>query len=322
MKKIFIYIIVLLAILILAFALLKQKSSDIKICTIQYVEHPNLENVYIAFKKEVNEWAQRNNKSVKYERQIANQDVSFAAQIANRYAQEKPNLILALGTPAAQAAQRATSKIPIVFGAITDPVEIGLVASIEHPGKNITGTIDKWPYEKQFEMIKMLLPDVKSIGVVFNPSESNSENAMRDIRRITKQMGYILHEVPISTTTETYSAAQSLVRKSDIFFALADNTVLTALDAYLKVAKQYHIPLFVGDEGSVEKGGIASFGPNYYDIGVETGKLGVRILNGENPGELSVVKPKSGALLINETSAKYFNIVLPDSILKQAKIYK
>lgn len=298
------------------------KKDSIRICTIQYIEHPNLEKMYCAFQKEVNKWAKKNGKTIEFELQIANQDVALASQIANRYVQRKADIILALGTPAAQAAQRATSEIPIIFGAITDPVEIGLVNTMEYPGMNITGSSDKWSYEKQFEMIRTLLPNVKTIGIVYNPSESNSENAMRDIRRIIRRTGLNINEAPIHNSTEVYSAAQSLVRKSDIFFAPADNTVLSALDAYMKVAKQYHIPLFVGDEGSVAKGGIATYGPDYYDLGIETGKLGVRILNGEKPSGLSVIKPTSGAIVINKTSSEYFDIEYPDSLLKQAKIYE
>ncbi|KWW28053.1 MAG: putative ABC transport system substrate-binding protein [bacterium P3] len=300
----------------------KNSKKDLTICAIQYIEHPNLEKMYRAFQEEINKWAEENNKTVIFELQIANQDVSLASQIANRYVQSDADMILALGTPAAQAAQRATKKTPIVFGAITDPVEIGLVESLEHPGKNVTGSSDKWPYEKQFEMIKSLLPETEDIGIVYNPSEANSENAMRDIRRIAGKMGFHLYEVPVSSSTEVYTAAQSLVRKSDIFFAPADNTVLSALDAYLKVAKQYHIPLFVGDEGSVEKGGIATYGPDYYDLGIETGKLAVRILNGESPSELAVVRPTTGTLVVNKKSSEYFNIEYPDSLLKQAKIFE
>lgn len=317
-------ILIILAVIFLIglFYTISQRSNeaDLTICTIQYIEHPNLEKMYRAFQNEINSWAKDNNKTVDFELQIANQDVSLASQIANRYVQKGADMILALGTPAAQAAQRATKKIPIVFGAITDPVEIGLVNTLEHPGGNITGSSDKWPYEKQFEMIKELLPNVSKIGIVYNPSEANSENAMRDIRRIAAHMGYIINEVSITNSTEVYSAAQSLVRKSDIFFAPADNTVLSALDAYLKVAKQYHIPLFVGDEGSVEKGGVATYGPDYYELGIETGRLGVRILNGESPSDLSVAVPTSGTLVVNKNSSQFFNLVFPDSLLMQAKI--
>ena len=315
----------LLAVLLLLIVFVYNKNKgnqDIRICTIQYVDHPNLDNVYRGFQEEVNKWAEANGKKVAYELQNANGDISTANQIANTFANKKPDIILALGTPAAQAAQNSTSTIPIVFGAITDPVEAGLAESMEKPGKNLTGSCDKWPYEKQFEMIKMLLPDVKSIGVVFNPSESNSENSMREIRRIIKQMGLTLNEASVSKSTDVYSAAQSLIRKSDILYAPADNTVLSAIEAYLKVAKQYKKPLFVGDQGSVEKGGIATFGPDYYELGIDTGKLGVRILTGEKPGEISVAVANTGALVINKSSSEYFNITYPDSLLKTAKFFE
>jgi len=314
-------LLVIAAILIVFIANKNKGNQDIRICTIQYVDHPNLDNVYHGFQEEIDKWAKENNKKVVYELQNANGDISTANQIANLYVNKKPDIILTLGTPAAQAAQNATSTIPIIFGAITDPVEAGLAKTMEKPGMNLTGSCDKWPYEKQFEMIKNLIPNISSIGVVFNPSESNSENSMREIRKITKQMGLSLNEASVSKSTEVYSAAQSLIRKSDILYAPADNTVLSAIEAYLKVAKQYNKPLFVGDQGSVEKGGIATFGPDYYELGIDTGKIGVRILNGEKPSDIGVAVASTGALVINKSSSSYFNITYPDSLLKTAKFF-
>lgn len=319
MKKTAIVLFVLLLVGALFMFLNKSENHDIRICTIQYVDHPNLDNVYRGFKEEIEKWKTENNKVVKYELQNAHGDIPTAQQIANLFVNKKPDLILALGTPAAQSVQKSTSVIPIIFGAITDPVEAGLAMSMERPGMNLTGSCDKWPYEKQFEMIKQLLPNITSIGVVFNPSESNSENSMREIRRIVGEMNLTLYEASVSTANEVYSAAQSLIGKSDILYAPADNTVLSALDAYLKVAKQFRVPLFVGDQGSVEKGGIATFGPDYYDLGIETGKQGVKILNGMNPGEISVVVASTGELVINRASSDYFQIVYPDSLIKKAK---
>lgn len=322
-RKVLLYSLVLMLLLSIVFVVYNKNKGgqDVRICTIQYVDHPDLDMVYLGFQKEIDKWARENGKKVVYELQNANGYVSIANQIAKTYAIKKPDMILALGTPAAQAAQNSTSTIPIVFGAITDPVEAGLAESMEKPGKNLTGSCDKWPYEKQFEMIKMLMPNISSLGVVFNPSESNSEKSMREIRSIVKQMGLMLNEASISKSTEVYSAAQSLVSKSDILYAPADYTVLSAIEAYLKVAKQYKKPLFVGDRGSVEKGGIATIGPDYYVLGVETGKLGVRILNGEKPSEISVVVASAGSLVINKASSDYFNVKYPDSLLRMAHFY-
>ena len=324
-RNVIVYSAVTLCLIVVAIVLLRNRNKgdyDVRICTVQYVEHPNLDNVYLGFQEEIDKWAKANGRSVKYERQNANGSVLVASQIVNVFVNNKPNIILALGTPAAQSAQQVTSEIPIVFGAITDPVEAGLAETMEAPGKNLTGSCDKWPYEKQFEMIKLLFPNVSSVGVVFNPSESNSENSMREIRRIVSEKGLSLYEASVSNSTDVYSAAQSLIRKSDILYAPADNTVLSALDAYLKVAKQYHIPLFVGDQGSVEKGGIATYGPDYYELGIETGKIGVRILNGESPSGISVAVATSGALVINKSSSEFFHVTYPDSLLKTAKFFE
>lgn len=307
MKKNIFFILGLFALILLG---CKEKS-DVLITVNQYVYHPNLEKTYKGFQDVVNEWATQNNKIVKYDFQVANGEVSIATQIARQQVLKNPTLILALGTPSAQASKQATNSVPIIFGSVTDPVKAGLVKSMDVPDCNVTGSSDQWPYQKQFEFLKTLLPATKKIGIVLNPGESNTEASMKMIRSVVGQYGFELVEAPVAATSEIYAAANSLVGKCDVFFAPADNTVLSGLDAFVKVSRVNHIPLFVGDEGSVEKGGIATFGIDYYELGKRTGELAVEVLNGKDISKLSVVTGKSGKLVVNKSAMEYFHLEIP-----------
>jgi len=318
LKKTGIIIAVLIAIA-LVFIITKQKQNKHILITVnQYVYHPNLEKTYKGVTDVVNEWADKNDKTVKFEVQVANGDATIASQIAKQQSLQNPNVMLALATPSAQACQKVTNKIPIVFGAVTDPVSAKLVKSLNKPEANITGSSDEWPYDFQFSFLRQILPDAKKIGVLLNPSESNTEASMKKIREVVKKFNFTLVEAPVYSTSDILSAANSLIGKCDIFFAPADNTVLSGLEAFVKVARINHIPIFVGDEGSVEKGGIATYGINYYDLGRETGNLVVQILEGKNISELPIAVGSSGNLIINKEAMGYFNISIPDSLLQKA----
>jgi len=296
------------------------EKKDILITVNQYVYHPNLEKTYKGVQDVVNEWATENKKTVKYDFQVANGEVPLATQIAQQQVFKKPNVILALGTPSAQASKQATNKIPIIFGAVTDPVKAGLVNSLEVPGGNVTGSSDQWPYEEQFKFFRSVLPDAKRIGIVLNPGESNTEASMKIIRYVAEKYGFEIVEAPVASTSEIFSAAKSLVGRCDIFFAPADNTVLSGLGAFVQVARTNRIPLFVGDEGSVEKGGIATLGIDYYELGRETGKLVVEVLNGKDISKLPVVVGSSGKLVVNKEAMEFFNITIPKEYETNAEI--
>ena len=287
------------------------KKKDILIAVNQYVYHPNLEKTYKGIQEVVNDWARKNNKSIKYDFQVANGDVSTATQIAQQQILRKPDIILALATPSAQASQKATNTIPIIFGSVTDPVKAGLVNSMEEPGKNITGSSDWWPYDEQFKFMRAVMPNAKKIGIILNPGESNTEASIKIIKSVIGKYNFDLLEAPVSTTSEIYSAANSLVGKCDMFFAPADNTVLSGLEAFVKVARTNNIPLFVGDEGSVEKGGIAAFGIDYFELGKETGHTVIDVLEGKDISKIPVSIGSSGKLVVNKEAMEFFKIKIP-----------
>jgi putative ABC transport system substrate-binding protein len=227
---------------------------------------------------------------------------------------------VALATPSAQANYKISKDIPVVFGAITDPVAAGLVTSNDVPSGNATGTTDVGPYLKQFEIIREIQKNAKRVGIIRNPGESNSVASMVIIDKAIEKYRFTKVEVAVSTTNEVVAAANSLVNRCDLFYMPADNTVLSALDAIVKVANREKIPLYVGDQGSVKMGGALTLGIDYYDLGVVTGEIIVRIFKGESPGKIPVQGCKNNDIFINQQSIKAQGINIPEKYLEKAKI--
>lgn len=286
----------------------------------QYVEHPNLEAVFDGFKASVDEWAKSHGVQVEYDRQNANGDPSTAFQIARQQLAKNPRVILALATPSAQAAVRSTSSVPIVFGAITDPVGAGLVKSLDAPGGNVTGTSDIGPYDRQFELIRKLLPGAKRVGVIRNPGEANSVASMKIIDAAIAKSNFQKVEVSVANTSEVLAAARSLAGRCDLFYMPADNTVLSALPAVASVANTRKIPLFVGDEGSVKLGAAATIGIDYNQLGRATGDMAVKILDGGSPSSIPVARGQADRLIVNPRAAAQQGLHFPEELLRNAKV--
>lgn len=300
----------------------EQKGKPIKIGVHLYVHHPNIDAVYTGFKEVVDKWAAGKSTPVAYDLQNATGDITVATQIARKQAAERPNLIMAVGTPSVQAAKRATSDIPIIFGAMTDPVSAGLVKSMEAPGGNATGTSDVGPYDEQLKLIRDLFPEARVIGVIRNPGEANSVASMKIIDNSLPKWKFLKIEAPVANTSEVLPAAQSLVGRCDVFYMPADNTVLSALDAVVNVARAKKIPLFVGDEGSVKMGAVATIGIDYLELGRVTGEIAIKVLEGTPPGAIPVAFGTANRLIVNLEAASQQGVNFPSALLEKAKVIK
>jgi putative tryptophan/tyrosine transport system substrate-binding protein len=283
------------------------KEKEITIGVTQIVEHPSLDAAFEGFKKAIED---NGFKNVKYDVQIAQGDMNNSQSIANNFAGDKVDLIFANSTPSAQSALNATKDIPIVFTSVTDPVGAKLVESFDKPGPNITGTTDTHP-----DAIPNLLKfideetDASNVGVIFNSGEQNSEAQMKKIREYIKGTDLKLTEATIANSSEVKQATESLIGRADAIYIIKDNTVVSALESVIKVANEKDIPLFVGENDSVERGGFAAYGFSYFDLGYETGEMAAKILSGEKKAEdLPVQVPQNLKLLINKKAAKEMNI--------------
>ncbi len=282
------------------------------------VEHPALDAVRDGVLDALNEAGYIQGKNLKWQYQSAQGNTGTAAQIARKFIGDKPDVLVAIATPSAQSAVAGTKRVPIVFSAVTDPVEAQLVPSWEASGTNVTGVSDLLELDKQIELIKKIVPHAKKIGMVYNPGEANSVVVVEAFKKLLPKYGMELVEAAAPRTVDVGSAARSLVGKVDVIYTNTDNNVVSAYEALVKVGNDRKIPLIASDTDSVKRGAIAALGVNYRDLGRQTGRLVVRILEGEAPGEIKPETSDNLQLFLNETAAKKQGVTLSEELLKTA----
>jgi putative ABC transport system substrate-binding protein len=284
----------------------------------QYTSHSILNEVYKGFKETI-----ETDSLFIIDFQNSNADVSTMNLINEQFIAKKMDLIVALGTPVAQSIIEKTknTQIPVVFGAITDPVGAGLAETLEMPGGNKTGSTNMWPFEAQVRLIRQLFPNAKSVGAVVNNSEKNCTSGMEIMKPLLLKYGFKYAEVQASNSNEVMIAALSIAKQSDILIISPSNTVVSGISGLIKAAEQYNKPIMGGDKISVQKGSVATFCYEDYDIGVATANIVFKILRDkQKPGELPIAKPNKTYLFINEDQVVKYNIILPDSMRKEAII--
>lgn len=285
----------------------------------KFVEHPLLNDVERGIIDELSAAGFNETNGTVISVKNANGDQSTAVLINKQFIDRHVDVLIPLATPAAQSAVKLTKTIPIIYGAITDPVAAGIADSFERPGGNKTGTSDQWPYARQVLIIHQILPKAHTVGMIYNPGESNTQASLTHIRPALKEYGFEAVEVPVSSTAEVYGAAKSLVGRCDVILVPADNTVVSAFDTVVKIANENRIPLFAGSIQDVEKGAIATYGLNYYKIGRATGRLVARILTEHlEPGDIPIVRETDADLVVNLKAAKAQGVTIPGPLLSEA----
>ena len=278
-----------------------EETKTFKIGTTQIMEHPSLDAAKDGFKQAIKDAGIK----AEYVDESANGDNSANMTIAQKLVSENVDLIFANSTPSAQAAKGATTDIPVIFTSVTDAVGAELIDSMATPGGNVTGTIDLHPetMPKTIAFLKEL--GVKNVGMVYNAGEQNSVAQITTAKELAKAEGITIVEASASTSAEVKQAAESLLGKIDAFYIITDNTVVTALESVIDVANAKKLPLIVGELDSVERGGLAAYGFDYYDIGYEAGQMAAQILlEGKSPSEIPAAFPANLKLLINKATAE------------------
>ncbi|RAP30960.1 hypothetical protein C2W64_00132 [Brevibacillus laterosporus] len=290
-----------------------------KVGIVQIIEHPALDAAKDGFIAKMKANGFEEDKTVKYDLQSAQGNMDTAIQIAKKFAGDKVDLILAIGTPAVQAAAQTTTDIPILFTAVTDPVSAGLVKSMDKPGGNVSGTTDMNPVEEQLSLIKKLKADAKNVGVIYNAGEVNSKVQVDKAKEVAGKLGLTITEAAITNPTEVKQAAESMIGKVDSFYVPTDNMVVASISAVVSVAEAQKIPVVAGEENSVKSGAITTFGIDYSLLGAQTGDMGAKILKGESKvGEMPIESQKEMKLVINKKAAEKMGITLPKDLLDQA----
>ena len=281
------------------------------------VEHPALDSVRDGVRAAL-EAAGYSGDNLKWQYQTAQGNTATAGQIARKFVGDKPDVIVAIATPSAQAVVASTKSVPVVFAAVTDPVAAQLVRSWEPSGSNVTGVSDELELDRQMELVKRVLPDAKRVGIVYNPGEANSVVVVERLRKLLPTMGLTLVEAAAPRSVDVGSAARSLVGKVDVIYTNTDNNVVSAYESLVKVGMDTKTPLIASDTDSVKRGAIAALGIDYYQHGVQAGELVVRLLKGEEPGSIAPQKTAELSLFINRSAAAAQGVTLSQELIDSA----
>jgi putative ABC transport system substrate-binding protein len=251
-------------------------------------------------------------------------DMSLVATIAQQFVSDKVDVIVCIATPNSLAAASAAegTEIPVVFSAITNPVGEGMVSGWDsHPDQNITGVSDMISVADDVDLIMEIVPGVETIGNIYNAGESNSVFLAEKLIEACDALGIEVVESTVSTSADVLAAAQSLVGRVDVIWVGTDNTVVSGLEALIGVCEDNQIPFFPSDDPSIERGGIACWGFDYYDIGYQTGEMVARILDGDGTANnIPVEKGEIIFLSVNVAAAEKMGVTIPQSIIDQAEI--
>ena len=283
------------------------------------VQHPALDAARDGVKKALENAGYKDGVNLTFHYESAQGNPATATQIAQKFAGENPNVIVAIATPSAQAVAATTQDIPVVFTAVTDPLGAQVVKDLDKPGGNITGVSDMSPLSDHLKLIQEILPSARKIGVPYNPGEANSVVLLSALKKLAPDYGVTIVEAPATKSSDVQDAAQSLVGKVDAIYVPTDNTIVSALESVIAVGKDNKLPVFSGDTDSVTRGTIASIGFDYFQVGLQTGALVVRVLKGEKPGDIAVENASGTDLFVNPKAAAAMGVTIPDAVIKRAK---
>lgn len=298
----------------------ESKKDVISIGINQFVVHEALDASRQGFLDVLKENGYIEGENIEIDYKNAQGEQPTALSIAQDFTARKKDMIFAIATPSAQASYNATKDIPIIITAVTDPVDAGIAESFESSGTNVTGTSDGVPIGPQLEILNKVLPEAKTIGVIYNTSEANSIYQVNELKVEAEKQGFTLKEVGITNLNDVNAVLPSALEGIDVLYAPTDNTVASAYAIIIKLATEKNVPVFCAEDAGVNAGGLISAGLDYYELGRETGLIALEVLDGKKPSELSISTMKNPVIVVNEDTAEKMGITIPEDILAGARL--
>ena len=293
----------------------------IKIGIIQLLEHDALDSAREGFIQTLKDNGYVDGENIIIDYQNAQNDQSNLKTISQRFVQEEDDLILAIATGAAQSVAAETSENRYTYTAITDYEAAQLVESNDAPGGNVSGTTDLNHVDKQLDLLKEMLPDAKTLGILYNSSEVNSEIQAQMAEEAAQALGLECKTATVTNTNDIAQVMESIAADVDAIYIPTDNTFASAMATVAKVAEQYQLPTICGESGMVQNGGLATVGIDYYKLGCQTGEMAVRILkDGANVAEMPIEGLEDANVCINLDEAAAIGYEFPQSIVDSANI--
>lgn len=298
-----------------------EKSGDktsVKIGVAQIVDHTSLNTIRDSF---MNEMIAMGYPKECMDFQNAANDSSYLNSIMQKFNGDNKDVIVAIATPTAQAAANYAKERSVVFSAVSDPIQAGLLTSLEKPDKGITGTSDEIQVDQILELALTIKPEIKTLGFMYNPSEANSVSNLEKAKAFCSKKNIKVIESAVTTISDVQTNAQVLVTKVDAIFAPNDNTVASAMSALANEANKAKVPVFVGADSMVMDGGFATVGIDYEELGKATAHMVDDLLNGKSAAEIPVKVFKDDLnIYVNEKVLNTLGITLPDSVKNNEKL--
>ena len=278
----------------------------------QLVQHEALDAATQGFKDAVEEGLGKDN--VTFEEQNASGDSATCATIINQFVSDNVDLILANATPALQAAAQGTDTIPVLGTAVT---EYGVALDIDNfdglVGTNVSGTSDLAPLDQQAAMLQELFPDAKNVGLLYCSAEANSQYQVDTVQAALEKLGYTCKQYSFSDSNDLASVATTAANESDVMYLPTDNTVASNTEIVRNICEPAGVPIIAGEEGICAGCGVATLSISYYDLGVATGKMAVKILTGEaNVSEMPIEYAPEFTKKYNPELAEAMGVTIPD----------
>jgi putative tryptophan/tyrosine transport system substrate-binding protein len=322
LKKTVILVLSLALVIVLSLAGCSGKSEVKTIGIIQYVEHVALDAARDGFVDALNDNGYIDGENIEIDVQNAQADQSNLSTISDRFVSNDVDLVLAIATPAAQSIAGKTTEIPILGTAITDYEAAKLVESNEAPGGNVTGTTDMNPIKEQIELLVKMVPDARTVGVIYTSSEDNSIVQANIAREVIEEMGLTYTEVTVTNSNEVQQATQSIVGQCDAIYLPTDNVLASSMPIVNGVTVESKTPVICGESGMVEGGGLATLGISYYDLGYKTGLMAIKVLKGEaEPDTMPIESADDFDFAINGAVAEAIGLEIPEDLSEYVMDY-
>lgn len=285
-----------------------QELEAINVGVLQYVEHESLDQNYQGFLDGLEEagYIEGENLTINYlnaSGDTANLQ-SMSESIAN-----SSDYIFAIATPAAQAVANVESTKPILFSSVSDPVGAGLVADLEEPGANVTGTTDAGPIAEQVSLLQAVVPEAKRVGIIYNSGEANSVSEAEKAREELEEAGIEVVQATVTSTNDISQVMGGLVNDNvDAIFTVTDNTIASAMALVGDLAVEAGLPIIGGSKDMVLANGLTTYGLDYYELGKQTAEMLVEVIE---TGEIIAVQSAANLeLVVNEDNEKALGLDL------------
>lgn len=290
-----------------------------QIAVVQVMQHGSLDAANQGFLDGLKERGYGTDK-ISVDQQNAQGDQSNLKTIASRFKSNRPDLICAISTPAAQAVANEIHDLPIIGCAITDFETAKLVKSNSRPETNVTGVNDRGPVEKQVDMGLKFLPAAKRLGLIYSSSEVNSQIQADQAKAHAASIGLAVVERTVSSVNDIQQAAESMVGQVDFIYVPTDNVIASSIPTLVKVTDPAKIPVFVGADSMAKDGALGSLSVDFYKSGVQAGHMAADVLDGKiKTQDAAVEDPEVLEVIINKKSAETLGLAIPEEY-KNAKM--